>query len=121
MESALWGDPARPTLVKSIESPRKGVTEFMVHPVKPSEELFAYDTESADSRVADAEALMDGTLRSAIVQHGVSLIGFRPLREAMRGGDVKPGPVPEVEPTVPSAIVSPDLPAAKMLDGRPAG
>jgi chitin disaccharide deacetylase len=84
LESAPWGDPARPALMKCIESRRKGVTEFMVHPVEPSEELFAYDTENADSRVADAECLMDKSLRTAIAARGVTLIGFRPLREAMR-------------------------------------
>ena len=84
LESAPWGDPARPALMKCIQSRRKGVTEFMVHPVEPSEELFAYDTENADSRVADAECLMDKSVRAAIMARGGRLIGFRPLREAMR-------------------------------------
>jgi chitin disaccharide deacetylase len=84
LESAPWGDPARGALMKCIEAARKGVTEFMVHPVTASEELFAYDTENADSRVADAECLMDEGVKAAIAVSGVSLIGFRPLREAMR-------------------------------------
>jgi chitin disaccharide deacetylase len=84
LESASWGDPARPALMKCIKAARRGVTEFMVHPVEPSEELFAYDSENADSRVADAECLMDEGVRMAIANSGVTLIGFRPLREAMR-------------------------------------
>jgi hypothetical protein len=86
MESAPWGDPARASLMRYIQSPRKGVTEFMVHPVAASEELFAYDTENADFRVADAECLMDESVRAAITAHRVHLIGFRPLCQAMRGG-----------------------------------
>lgn len=123
MESAPWGDPARPTLVKFIESPRKGVTEFMVHPVRPSEELFAYDTENADSRVADAECLMDASMRTAIAAHGVSLIGFKPLREAMRReiGGTEESQAHLVEPSASRAIVSPDLSAAKMSAAPPAG
>jgi hypothetical protein len=81
---ASWGDPARPTLMKCIKAARKGVTEFMLHPVEPSEELFAYDSENADSRVADTECVMDKDTRMAIASSGVTLIGFRPLREAMR-------------------------------------
>jgi hypothetical protein len=72
--------------MRYIQSPRKGVTEFMVHPVAASEELFAYDTENADFRVADAECLMDESVRAAITAHRVHLIGFRPLCQAMRGG-----------------------------------
>jgi chitin disaccharide deacetylase len=116
MESAPWGDPARPALMKYIESPREGVTEFMVHPVRPSEELFAYDTENADSRVADAECLMDASLRTAIAAHGISLIGFKPLREAMRRkiNGIAGTPAFLAEPTASNAISSPDLVAAKI-------
>jgi hypothetical protein len=84
LKSAPWGDPARPALMKCIESAHKGVTEFMVHPVEASEELFAYDNENAESRVADFESLMDESVRAAILARGMTLIGFRPLREAMR-------------------------------------
>ncbi len=82
--SAPWGEVAKPTLLKSIRKAAKGVTEFVLHPVEASEELFEYDSENAEVRVADAECLMDKEVRALLASTGVTLIGYRPLREAMR-------------------------------------
>lgn len=88
LESAPWGDPGRPTLVKCIECARTGVTEFVLHPVLESDELYSYDTENAACRAADAECLLDRSIRDLIQSKNVALIGFKPLRDAMRRSSV---------------------------------
>lgn len=83
--SAPWGEPTRPTLTRFVKSGRCGVTEIMLHPVDTGEELFGYDPENGDIRAADAECLMDPALQS-VVRSNTKLIGYKPLREAMRRG-----------------------------------
>lgn len=84
--SAPWGEPARPPLTRFVKSGGRGVTEVVLHPVDTGEELFGYDSENAEIRVADAECLMDPAVRSLIQASDVRLIGYKPLREAMRRG-----------------------------------
>ena len=79
-----WGEPGRATLTGFIRSPRRGVTEIVLHPVDDGEELRAYDTEYADLRVADAQCLTDPALRALIASQNIKQISYRPLREAMR-------------------------------------
>jgi predicted glycoside hydrolase/deacetylase ChbG (UPF0249 family) len=78
-----WGDSARKPLQQCLRKQRPGVTEIFLHPVEDGEELRAYDPEYGDLRVADAACLVDGELKAA-VQDKCKLIGFRPMREAMR-------------------------------------
>lgn len=80
-----WGEEARGTLFRRVPRIASGVTEFVVHPAADSEELRAYDTEYADLRVADALCLTDPALKSMIAACGIRTIGYRPLRDAMRG------------------------------------
>ena len=61
-----------------------------------------------DFRVADAECLMDEGVKAAIAANGVTLIGFRPLREAMRGMLAAHR---DQEPSGVSSVLSPELPA----------
>lgn len=82
--TARWGDEARPTLLKCIERPWKGVTEYVLHPVDECEELFQYDSENAEIRVTDAAVLMDDGIRALIASKRIKLIGYKPLRDAMR-------------------------------------
>jgi predicted glycoside hydrolase/deacetylase ChbG (UPF0249 family) len=79
-----WGETARPGLFLRIGRLPRGVTEVALHPVEDGEELRAYDTEFADIRVSDAECLMDAAWKALLKSSGVRLIGFRPLRDAMR-------------------------------------
>lgn len=82
--SPEWGESARPSLLRHILSAAPGVTEFLVHPAEPSEELWAYDHDYADTRAADAECIMDDSFVPLLKQHGITLIGFKPLRDLMR-------------------------------------
>ncbi|MGH6877178.1 MAG: hypothetical protein ACREHV_07335, partial [Rhizomicrobium sp.] len=81
-----WGEPTQGPLMDRIASLPQGVTEVALHPVEDGAELHAYDTEYAELRVADAACLLDARLRDQIESRGARLIGFRPLREAMRRG-----------------------------------
>lgn len=81
-----WGEAVRAGLVARMGRLARGVTEVGLHPVEDGEELRAYDTEYADLRVSDAEFLVDPSLREMIEKNGIRLVGFRPLREAMRAG-----------------------------------
>lgn len=84
--SAPWGEPAKPVMTRFVKSGARGVTEIMLHPVDTGEELFGYDCEHAEIRAADAECLMDPALKTLVRASDVHLIGYRPLREAMRRG-----------------------------------
>jgi hypothetical protein len=79
-----WGETARPGLFARVGRLPRGATEVALHPVEDGEELRAYDTEFADIRVSDAECLMDTAWKHLLNSSGVRLIGFVPLREAMR-------------------------------------
>mgnify|MGYP001554049248 FL=1 len=84
--SSPWGEPARPVLMRFVKSGGRGVSEIVLHPVDTGEELFGYDSENADIRAADAECLMDQALQNLVRSNDVRLIGYKPLREAMRRG-----------------------------------
>jgi hypothetical protein len=91
-----WGRPSRAVLFETIPNLHAGVTEIYLHPVDDGEELRGYDKENADLRSADAECVMDDTIRELIAAQGVVTIGFRPLREMMRhsagqGASRRPG------------------------------
>ena len=87
-----WGEPVRPALTNCIKRLPRGVTEIVLHPVDDSDELRSYDTENAAIRAADSVCLGDETVRSLIAASDVTLIGFKPLREAMRSVPVRGKP-----------------------------
>jgi predicted glycoside hydrolase/deacetylase ChbG (UPF0249 family) len=60
-----------------------GVTHFLVHPAKPSDELSAL-AEDADFRARDYELFRDGSMREYVQGLGVRLIGYREIRDAYR-------------------------------------
>jgi predicted glycoside hydrolase/deacetylase ChbG (UPF0249 family) len=60
-----------------------GVTHFLIHPAKPSDELSAL-TEDADFRARDYELFRDGRMRAYAEGLGVRLIGYREIRDAYR-------------------------------------
>ncbi len=85
-----WGEPARKGLFSHVKKFAPGVTEVALHPVDDSDELRAYDTEFAELRIDDAECAMSDDLKSLVRNNGIRLIGFRPLRDAMRSGYFEP-------------------------------
>jgi predicted glycoside hydrolase/deacetylase ChbG (UPF0249 family) len=61
-----------------------GITHFIIHPAKDTPELRAI-TPDWQSRVADYQAFRRETLRKYIDQSGIQVIGYRVLRDLMRG------------------------------------
>lgn len=64
-----------------------GLTHFLVHPAKDTPELRAITCDWA-ARVADYEAMMSDELRIFIEREGIYVIGYRALRDVLRGGEV---------------------------------
>lgn len=65
-----------------------GVTHFLIHPAKPSDELSSITTD-APGRAKDYELFRDGSMRRHIEALGIRLIGYREIREAYRSGALK--------------------------------
>ena len=65
-----------------------GVTHFLIHPAKPSDELSSI-TEDAPRRAKDYELFRDGSMRRYLDGMGVHLIGYREIREAYRNGALR--------------------------------
>ena len=78
------GVGSRHTIEKVIRDLRPGVTEVLVHPAIDTPELRALAPDWA-GRVDDhAYVVHDGGLRTMIERGGVTLIGYRQLRDAQR-------------------------------------
>jgi hypothetical protein len=75
---------ARPVIERAVASLRPGVTEILLHPAADSPELRA-GFPDADERVANRSfALDDDGLADLVERHGVTLVGYRELRDLMR-------------------------------------
>ncbi|HUA94849.1 MAG TPA: polysaccharide deacetylase family protein [Acidimicrobiales bacterium] len=80
------GVGTRPLFEQHLSRLKPGVTEMHTHPAVDSPELRAIAGDW-EARVDDHRlACDDGYLRSAVEQAGVTLIGFRALRELARDG-----------------------------------
>jgi len=78
------GVGSRHILLDAIPAMRAGVTEAYLHPAVASPELEAMATDW-EARVDDHRLLVhDPDLRHALEAAGVTLIGYRPLRDLMR-------------------------------------
>jgi predicted glycoside hydrolase/deacetylase ChbG (UPF0249 family) len=76
----------RQALIDLLSDLEPGVTEVNLRPAVDSPEIRAITTDWED-RVSDHNLLVDdGGMAEIIAQSGVTLIGFRPLRDAMRRG-----------------------------------
>lgn len=76
---------ARKVLLDALSTLSPGVTEAGLHPAVESPELAAMAPDAA-ARVDDHELLVvDDDLRRAVAAADVTLIGYRPLRDLMRG------------------------------------
>jgi predicted glycoside hydrolase/deacetylase ChbG (UPF0249 family) len=76
----------RQALIDLLSDLKPGVTEVNLRPAVDSPEIRAITTDWED-RVSDHTLLVDdGGMAEIIAQSGVTLIGFRPLRDAMRRG-----------------------------------
>ncbi len=79
------GVGSRRTIEKTLFELRAGVTEVYVHPAADTAELRAFAQDWAN-RVDDHHFIThDPGLRALIERSGVQLIGYRELREVMRG------------------------------------
>jgi len=80
------GVGSRRAILDAIPNLRPGVTEAYLHPAVDSDELRAMAPDW-HQRVDDHRLLVeDDELRQALEAAGVTLIGYRPLRDLMRGG-----------------------------------
>ena len=80
----LSGVGSRDAVMQALPHLQPGITEAYLHPAVDSPELRAI---AADwpARVDDCQALrQDGELANALTAQGVTLIGYRPLRDLMR-------------------------------------
>jgi predicted glycoside hydrolase/deacetylase ChbG (UPF0249 family) len=78
------GVGSRQILLDAIKSLKPGVTEAYLHPALDSPELRAMANDW-EARVDDYSLLArDPDLREAITSAGVTLIGYRPIRDLMR-------------------------------------
>ena len=76
------GTTARVLLDRHLEELRPGVTELLAHPADDTAELRAFAPD-ADRRIDDHDVL-DSTLVDRVAAAGVTLIGYRALRDAQR-------------------------------------
>lgn len=67
---------------------KPGVTHFLIHPARPSEEMTA-TVEDADYRVRDYELFRDASMRRYLEASGARPIGYRELRDALRQGRLR--------------------------------
>jgi hypothetical protein len=80
----VTGVGSREVLLRAIPRLKPGVTEAYLHPAVASPELQAMAPDW-EARVDDHRLLVhDAELREALADSGVTLIGYRPLREIMR-------------------------------------
>jgi hypothetical protein len=80
------GVGSRRILLEAIDTLRPGVTEAYLHPAVDSPELRAMAGDW-EGRVDDHRLLVHGTeIREAIERRGVTLIGYRRIRDLMRSG-----------------------------------
>jgi hypothetical protein len=67
---------------------RPGVTHFLVHPAKASDELTTM-TESAPMRAKDYKLFRDRSMANELARLGIKTIGYRQIRDAYRSGALK--------------------------------
>jgi len=63
-----------------------GLTHFIIHPGHDTAELRAAAPSNWPSRVADYQAFASAELKDWVRDSGLQVIGYRPLRDLMRGG-----------------------------------
>jgi chitin disaccharide deacetylase len=68
-----------------VDGLQPGLTVLLLHPAQDTPELRAASP-AWRSRVANYQACMSSELRDYVRQSGVQVIGYRPLREVLRGG-----------------------------------
>ena len=80
------GVGSRRFILDAIDTLKPGVTEAYLHPAVDSPELRAM-AQDWSSRVDDHALLVnEQTLRRAIESAGITLVGYRPMRDLMRSG-----------------------------------
>jgi hypothetical protein len=70
----------------AFDTLRPGLTHFVVHPSVPGFDMEAI-SQSAVDRFADYQMLVSEELEAYVEGAGIQVIGYRELRELMRGGD----------------------------------
>jgi hypothetical protein len=61
-----------------------GITHLLLHPSAPGHDIEAI-TDSAADRIADYETFLRPELQEHVAEQGIHLIGYRRLRDLIRG------------------------------------
>ena len=69
----------------AFEAMKPGLTHFVVHPCAPGFDMEAISQSAAD-RISDYRMLVNEELRDFVDEIGIKVIGYRELRDLMRGG-----------------------------------
>ena len=70
---------------RGFDSLPTGLSHAIVHPAAPGYDVEAI-TRSAPQRIADYRMMLDPALKAYVAEQGIYLVGYRQLRELMRGG-----------------------------------
>ncbi len=79
-----WRPGSRQRVLRAIDELPAGVTELHLQPAIDSPEVRAL-TDAADAWIDDLDLLIDEAFATALGQRNVKLIGYRSLRDLMRG------------------------------------
>jgi chitin disaccharide deacetylase len=75
----VTGTLGEKNLIETIERLPEGLTEFMCHPGKMSDELESASTRLKESREVELRALLSPGVRGAIERRGIQLVNYRQL------------------------------------------
>jgi hypothetical protein len=70
---------------KMFKEIKPGITHFLFHPAKMSVELNAIVPETAKLRDLDYQAFTDPKLKECVKELDLKIIGYREIREVLRG------------------------------------
>ena len=77
-----------PQYKRAFDRLEPGLTHFVVHPCVPGLDMEAI-SESAADRIADYQMFVNEELKAYIEDAGIKTVGYRELRELMRGGETR--------------------------------
>ncbi len=80
-----WRAGSRTRVLEAISQLQPGVTEIHIQPAIDTPEVRAFAGDTADGWIADLDLAVSADLGDALERAGATMIGFRPLRDLMRG------------------------------------
>jgi predicted glycoside hydrolase/deacetylase ChbG (UPF0249 family) len=81
-----------------FDSVPAGITHLLLHPAAPGSDIEAIAA-SASHRIADYQAFLRPELKAYVAEQGIHLLGYRALREWIRGGAQERREIAQSRPT----------------------